>query len=904
MSTHVANPENAPHTKARAMPVSTPKRAAAVSKVQQARDKFNTGTEYKQDDNVLLTLQPTAKFPVSLVHAPGITSPLTPEAILGLTEPDKAAQGDHINYLKEAAIVADIDAKLIVSEPSEMRRGRFREVHFKSLGEWMNSKHYRKLRESRLRGHAILEAVRRQEREQDAQLREFKQEDEDGVSETPYQDTHPGIRLDPRIAARFREVDGPIINRLREAIGDQADIFAQDSDQTAVSADAWSSGRDIEFTPLMAGPYNKQLYFADYLTMHALAHEAANHNPIAKRIAQVIPQFVLGKSVKATVMKAALPTGKKVKQGNKVVDQVVDYKRESQAILDEHWHKNRMLIRSKSILRDLVVFGEQFIRYFNAPWGLKIRQLDPSTVWEIVTDVDDLETVFWLHQQYPTRFLWMTDVGVPTIKYIIRQVPGPLFYHMKINASAGEVRGRSELFAILGWLKRLKEFSSDRVVRNKVANLFCLDISVEGGPQDVENVRAQFVTPPTPGSFFIHNKAAEIQGIRAEIGAGDVTSDWEMLLTVISAGAGISKEYLGISSGGSKAGALVGTEPDIKTFETYQEIMEDFYQQDAQRVFDRSKEMGRLPKGLDVQVEMTYPAIAEENRSEKLKDIAFEESMSHMSHRRAASMATKELGITEYDYDDEQRQIAEEDAQKQLMINQAYGQLVKGADSSKTAQGGSAAGAQGGQGGQGATSGGMGKTAKAPTSTPTGESKKGWQGRDPREVREAILHETHRLRVSRKGLRESQEMGVKGMKWGEQHPSSIGKRFSRHDVGNFDWKARHLGTNADEEPTAEDIEKLVTDNTVLTPTKQQLDGFLQSARYAYQQTHKQKEASNLSVGRKRQLQPNRQQLSQFTPKRVRDQKSMDRNDIVTRGRRAVHGKYNEAKSRRRFPRLK
>ena len=76
---------------------------------------------------------------------------------------------------------------------------------------------------------------------------------------------------------------------------------------------------------------------------------------------------------------------------------------------------------------------------------------------------------------------------------------------MKINSVSGEVRGRSELFAILGWLKRLKEFASDRVVRNKMGNLFVLDVAVEGDAAAVEQAKQQFSGPPTPGSFFIHN---------------------------------------------------------------------------------------------------------------------------------------------------------------------------------------------------------------------------------------------------------------------------------------------------------------------------------------------------------------------------------------------------------------
>src|ERR1700733_486018 len=134
--------------------------------------------------------------------------------------------------------------------------------------------------------------------------------------------------------------------------------------------------------------------------------------------------------------------------------------------------------------------------------------------------------------------------------------------------------------------------------------------------------------PPTPGSFFIHNKAAELKGVNCEVGASDTAGDWEMLLTISAMGAGISKTYLGMgeSAGGGKAGAMIGTEPDIKTFEDMQELMEDFFLEDGTRVFERAKERKEIPADLTVTVEATFPALAEENRSEKLKDLAFMES--------------------------------------------------------------------------------------------------------------------------------------------------------------------------------------------------------------------------------------------------------------------------------------
>jgi len=808
-STNIVNPTNAPPSLHQALPFRTI--SAKAKKPRDIVDRFNTGGDYLDEEAPLLTVEESSfsieeykrRIKPALAVIPGLIDPPTQAEVTALGKIDESAQGTHIKYLREAVVV-DIDAKLITSTMNEMKQGKFREAHFPTIAEYMHSNHYRRLRESSLVMRNVVSLAKKTVL---------------GAEESA---TPIGIRLDPRLVRTFRQVDVALLNRLKESkdfkhlkeskgikesgisFDSGQDRFALDdaAANAGVVTDVSGVGREMDFLPLMSGPYSKQLYWFDYLDMHSKAFEAWTHNPIAKRICKIIPQFVLGKGVEATVISAELATGKTVpdEQTGEKMDEVLDYREQAQGILDEHWRRNSMVIRSKQILRDLVIFGEQFPRYFEAPWGLKVRQIDPSTVWEVVTDPDDCENIFYLHQQYPTRYQWFVDLPIPTIKYIIRQVPSLHFYHMKINTVAGEVRGRSEIFAVLGWLKRVKEFATDRVIRNKMANLFVLDVSVEGGETEVTTARAQFSTPPTPGSFFIHNKAAELQGIRAEVGAGDVTADWDMLMVITAVGAGISQEYLGLPSSGTKAGALVGTEPDIKTFEDYQDIMECFFQQDCERVFQRAKEMKKLPDKLEVKVEITYPAIAEENRSEKLKDIAFEESMSHISHRRASTMAARELSITSYEYEEEQKQIAEEDAQKELMVNAAYAQILKGQQAPEK-------GADGGGADKGMLPQGGG-TSLAPDA---GGSPKG---------------------------------DVRG---GTSVPSSTSGRKTAYPF--------------DPRDVASGIKR---------------------------------EAATL-ISRKPGLHHKRDAM--LTPDRVRDQKSMDRGDIVTKGRRAVHGHYNESEDR-------
>jgi hypothetical protein len=370
--------------------------------------------------------------------------------------------------------------------------------------------------------------------------------------------------------------------------------------------------------------------------------EAATRNPIGKRICDLIPQFVLGRGLVCTIDNA-----------------------EHQHAWDQHWQRNRMRWRMRQILKELLIYGEVFLRYFDTKDGLLVRSLDPSTIWDIITDPDDIESVDFYHQQY--TLLNMSPVPgyvsrIPS-QLIIRQIPGPQIDHFKINCTSSEKRGRSQLYTILGWLLRFKEFCNDRVLQNKMRAMFSLDVTVKSGdPSDMMTVEELFNRPPAPGSVLIHNDAVELEFKNANVNANDSKTDADMLLKVIALGSGVSEAFLGVSAASTRAGALIQTEPDVKNFETYQEIVEDILGASYERIRVKAK----LPSTKS-RFEVTFPALAQEDRSAKLKDIAMAESMDYFSKARAASMAAKEFSVTGYNFEIERQQILEERATSPMM---------------------------------------------------------------------------------------------------------------------------------------------------------------------------------------------------------------------------------------------
>jgi len=393
--------------------------------------------------------------------------------------------------------------------------------------------------------------------------------------------------------------------------------------------------------PALNSPYAKQQTLHDYLTAHVKCWDAATRNPLGKRIVNIVPQFVLSRGLTCDVPDPA-----------------------HQKAWDEFWLRHDMTLRIKTWLRELMTYGEQFNRHFVVKGKLTQRQIDPCTIWDVVTNLEDLEDVKYYYQQYVASSpIIVPGEQVPASILVIRHIPAEEVDHFTLNKSSSEKRGRSELYAILGWLLRFREFMDDRIMQNKMRSMFALDVSVKGGKSEVDRANEQFATPPGPGAVAVHNDAIAIEYKNASTDASDAKTDADMLLKVIAIGAGISEQFLGVSSASTRASALLQTEPDVKNFETYQQVIEMMLHKTYRRLVDTEK----LPVTKAI-FEVSFPGLAAEDRTAKLKDLAMMEAQDWITKERSATMASREVGITGYDYGQEQEAIRQERGKDPLVM--------------------------------------------------------------------------------------------------------------------------------------------------------------------------------------------------------------------------------------------
>lgn len=481
------------------------------------------------------------------------------------------------------------------------------------------------------------------------------------------------------IKSRFRETDpfkGAKAFKPGKMREDQ-DAFALGTDGLTGYPSTNGLPPNNEYVPIMGGPFSKQLYLFDYLAMHAKCFEAKNHNPLAKEIVDVITFFSIGKGVAVKFVNPNI-----------------------QLSWDAFVKRNKFdqFVRMDS---DTLTWAGEVMTHWNKNGGLPlIRHVDPSTVWEIVTDILDIDIPYYYHQQFPTQYQLTYKPGDVGSEYVVNDIPAAEMIHLKINVVPGEKRGRSDLFNILGWLKRFKDYYDAKITKAQVEESFAIDVTVKGSPADVQAYLddPQNNQVPRPGDKWVHNEAVVPQFLSSTNTSTGNNSDGigEGIRSICATGAGLSPEYLGVAGKSSaRANSITKAEPSARKFEDRQTIFEWYIQEIVERFLAdttglpttqvRESSLGAIKSAIrkrdwvgvakeamalvglktilepvDLGHQIIFPEIGTEDRSAKLKDIATCQALEYISHERGANMSASELGIPDYDYDKEQEIIRAE----------------------------------------------------------------------------------------------------------------------------------------------------------------------------------------------------------------------------------------------------
>jgi hypothetical protein len=400
-----------------------------------------------------------------------------------------------------------------------------------------------------------------------------------------------------------------------------------------------------EYAPLMGGYFFSQLYLYDMLKMHAYAFEAWNHNPLAHRIINGLSQYSVGRRCDWQINKKAQ-----------------NYDRKSRAWEDFAKKINLRHRLSKYWSREKNIFGELFLD--KRTW----QSLHPATIWEIVTEPTDISNVYYFYRSYPTQYQMYSGYSVPgapgaknvpSQRYVVEQIPYSQIIHIKNQCTSFEKRGRSILFPVLGWLKRVKDLYQAQITRAQMQSDYAWDVTIKGGAQDVSSFKTQnSCIPRGTGNTFVHNEAVTRTPMPMATGAGrGGDSTVENVLSFIATSVGFPKEFFNIISqgGGNRATALVSSEPFTKVIEDDQADWEYLLHE----MYDEVMRQNNLQTDPD-DIEFIFPSATKDTTSEAIKNIITGYSEGFISKERAGNMYAGEMDITAYNYEDEQKTLKDE----------------------------------------------------------------------------------------------------------------------------------------------------------------------------------------------------------------------------------------------------
>jgi hypothetical protein len=361
---------------------------------------------------------------------------------------------------------------------------------------------------------------------------------------------------------------------------------------------ATGSEEDYLWRRLSDNFYQKDLIPTTYLEVHNQCYEAYNANPLAFAIIELTTSFVLGEGITVAASHPRV-----------------------QQVLDDFWHhpENRMDERIYSLCTELALYGEQFIHFFVNRYdgSVIIRQIDPSLIDQIETDPEDVEKPLRYHRR-PIGQVMSATAGDPPNFDPAKPVDtqgqwfraGKEVLHIAINKVSNAKRGKSDLATLLPWLRRYKDWLTDRVRINKYKAAFLWDVTLTSADKKtIDRKRMEYAYPPEPGSVIIHNEAERWSAVEPNIQANDASEDGRAIKLMVAVGASLPEHYLSDGDNGNRATASEMSLPTLLKFKRRQRVVKYMLKCILDRVIEEARRAGRIGPRVDTRYEITFPEI-------------------------------------------------------------------------------------------------------------------------------------------------------------------------------------------------------------------------------------------------------------------------------------------------------
>ncbi len=394
--------------------------------------------------------------------------------------------------------------------------------------------------------------------------------------------------------------------------------------------------KDLPYPP---GPFTKQMYLQDMWKLDSLVFQFCNYSGLAKRALAIKAAYILGNGIKIDFEDDDLQT-----KWDQFEDEVGFYGICLVWILQ--WFK----------------YGELNIN----PWilpnqKLRVRSIDRDTIWDTVTNPEDIFDIHGYWVQFTTQYQLFTKgadgVNVPYTEYIMRMMPPESIIQLKRNVDENEKRGRSDLIAAMAIISYYDDTVRALVMRTMMEASWVWDVEVGFGDQtDVDSEAQKESNFPKPGATFFHTQSIKrtLSGMEGAKASGKSGATQE-ILGAFAVASGVPEEFFGMAGQSNKAAALTGTAPFVKQTQVDQKLFEVGLRKLVNFWLEGIGKHGS-------KFECIFPEIAPADMFTKIQAIVLAQTSGYYSVERAATMTAKELNDTTYTYNDEKAAMDNEKA--------------------------------------------------------------------------------------------------------------------------------------------------------------------------------------------------------------------------------------------------
>lgn len=347
------------------------------------------------------------------------------------------------------------------------------------------------------------------------------------------------------------------------------------------------------------------------------------------------------------------PTTKPLARARPQVGEAEDLQDDDQLkeIIEDFWsdRENQAALTSpdsmKEWLDDVVVDGERFFICFTSEASpyVKLTSIPVEEITDIIYDPDNWRIPMYYKRNWQAKIydgnagMYKPD-GKPQEKYyldyavtdedLVRiggriSIPGPKkegedvrIIHDMINplwTKKGK-RGISDLYSSREWFRVYKDFMENRAAINAAATSVAFKRKIKAGPTGVASFSGKFggldvgydnpnnnneirkLTQPSPAAVYDQNPAVDLEWMKTDTGAVNAKEDGRSLEAAAGAGMGIFIHYFGEGGDANLATAQSMELPMVKTFEDWQEWVNNSLLRIIKYVIERATDADNAKK--------------------------------------------------------------------------------------------------------------------------------------------------------------------------------------------------------------------------------------------------------------------------------------------------------------------